>query len=275
MSFGVPLLLLFLLAVPVAVALLVLLERYRSRRATAWAPAALLPNMTTKPKQLHRHLPTALTLLGVALLLVGFARPKATYHVKAQEATLVLVLDVSGSMAANDAQPTRFAAAKAVIQRFIAKVPKGYRLSLVTFSDHVAVSAAPTRNIGCSVRSAGARPYRPAGNRARGCRRSCGARRGAREGLGRGAPSAGGGRRPVGRRPDGGPCLAGAGRRGGAEGEDPRVDDPGRDARRRRPAEAQGRVHGAHPGPGATAVARDDRARKRRAGSRAVLRPST
>jgi Ca-activated chloride channel family protein len=147
MSFGVPLLLLFLLAVPVAVALLVLLERYRSRRATAWAPAALLPNMTTKPKQLHRHLPTALTLLGVALLLVGFARPKATYHVKAQEATLVLVLDVSGSMAANDAQPTRFAAAKAVIQRFIANVPKGYRLSLVTFSDHVAVSAAPTRNM--------------------------------------------------------------------------------------------------------------------------------
>jgi Ca-activated chloride channel family protein len=147
MSFGVPLLLLFLLAVPVAVALLVLLERYRSRRATAWAPAALLPNMTTKPKQLHRHLPTALTLIGVALLLVGFARPKATYHVKAQEATLVLVLDVSGSMAANDAQPTRFAAAKAVIQRFIANVPKGYRLSLVTFSDHVAVSAAPTRNM--------------------------------------------------------------------------------------------------------------------------------
>jgi len=147
MSFGGPVLLLFLLAVPVAVALLVVLERYRSRRATAWAPAALLPNMTTKPKRLHRHLPTALTLLGVALLLVGFARPKATYHVKAQEATLVLVLDVSGSMAANDAQPTRFAAAKAVIRRFVADVPKGYRLSLVTFSDHVAVSAAPTRNM--------------------------------------------------------------------------------------------------------------------------------
>jgi Ca-activated chloride channel homolog len=147
MSFGVPLLLVCLIAVPVAAALLLLLERYRARRATAWAPAALLPNMTTKPRQVHRLLPTALMLLGVALLLVGFARPRATYHVKAQEATLVLVLDVSGSMAANDAQPTRFAAAKAVIQRFIAKAPKGYRVSLVTFSDHVAVSAAPTRNM--------------------------------------------------------------------------------------------------------------------------------
>ena len=147
MSFGVPLLLICLVAIPVAVVLLVLLEQYRHRRSTAWAPAALLPNMTTRPSELRRHVPTALTLLGVALLLVGFARPKATYHVKAQEATLVLVLDVSGSMAATDAQPTRFAQAKAIVRRFIAKAPAGYRLSLVTFSDHVAVSAAPTRNM--------------------------------------------------------------------------------------------------------------------------------
>jgi Ca-activated chloride channel family protein len=147
MSFGVPMLLLFLLAVPVAAGLLVLLERHRRHRATAWAPAALLPNMTTQPTPLRRHLPTALTLLGVALLLAGFARPKATYHVKAQEATLVLVLDESGSMAAGDAQPTRFAVAKAVARRFIAKAPSGYRLALVTFSDHVAVSAAPTRSM--------------------------------------------------------------------------------------------------------------------------------
>ena len=84
---------------------------------------------------------------GVSLLLVGFARPKATYHVKAQEATLVLVLDVSGSMAADDARPTRFAVAKAIARRFIAKVPSGYRLALVTFSDHAAVSAAPTHSM--------------------------------------------------------------------------------------------------------------------------------
>jgi Ca-activated chloride channel family protein len=146
MSFGLPLLLIALIAIPVAVVGLVLLEQHRRRRSTAWAPAALLPNMTTRPSQFRRHLPTALTLLGVALLLVGFARPKASYHVKAQEATLVLVLDVSGSMAANDAQPTRFAQAKAIAQRFIAKAPTGYRLSLVTFSDHVAVSSAPTQN---------------------------------------------------------------------------------------------------------------------------------
>ena len=147
MTFGLPLLLVGLIAIPVAVALLLLLEGRRRHRATAWAPAALLPNMTTRPSQLRRHLPTALTLLGVALLLVGIARPRATYHVKAQEATLVLVLDVSGSMAAKDARPSRFAVAKSIMQRFIAKAPKGYRVALVTFSDHVAVAAAPTRNM--------------------------------------------------------------------------------------------------------------------------------
>jgi Ca-activated chloride channel homolog len=147
MNFGVPLLLLGLLAIPVAACLLLLIDARRRQRATAWAPAALLPNMTTRPSHLRRHVPTALTLLGVALLLVGFARPKATYHVKAQEATLVLVLDVSGSMAANDVQPTRFAVAKSIVHRFLAKVPRGYRVALVTFSDHVAVSAAPTQNI--------------------------------------------------------------------------------------------------------------------------------
>ena len=52
-----------------------------------------------------------LLLVGLTLLLVGFARPNATITVKKQDATVVLVLDVSGSMAANDSQPTRLAAA--------------------------------------------------------------------------------------------------------------------------------------------------------------------
>jgi len=148
MSFGIPLLLLCLLAVPVAVGGLWVLDSRRRRRATDWAPAALLPNMTTRPSPVRRHLPAALTLVGVALLLVGFARPKASFHIKAQEATLVLVLDRSGSMAANDARPTRFAVAKSIVQRFLAKAPSGYRVGLVTFSDHVAVSASPTHNVG-------------------------------------------------------------------------------------------------------------------------------
>lgn len=158
MSFSSPLLLLFLLAVPAVVAGLVLLERERRRRATAWAPAALLPNMTTRPSALRRHLPTALLLAGVVLLVLGFARPKASFHVASQEATLVLVLDVSGSMAATDERPSRFAVAKQIAARFVDKAPNGYRLALVTFSDHIAVAATPTHDL-AAVRAALARAH--------------------------------------------------------------------------------------------------------------------
>jgi Ca-activated chloride channel family protein len=78
--------------------------------------------------------------------------------VRSQEATLVLVLDVSGSMAANDDRPTRFAVAKTIARRFVDKAPKGYRLALVTFSDHVAVPASPTHDFGV-VRAALARAH--------------------------------------------------------------------------------------------------------------------
>jgi Ca-activated chloride channel family protein len=157
-SFASPLLLICLLAMPAAIGAVVLLERERRRRATAWAPAALLPNMVTRPSSLRRQLPTALLLVGLALLVVGFARPKASFHVRSQEATLVLVLDVSGSMAASDEHPSRLAVAKAIARRFVDKAPKGYRLALVTFSDHVAVAAAPTHDFD-TVRGALARAH--------------------------------------------------------------------------------------------------------------------
>ena len=153
MSFFAPVLLVCLLAVPAAVAGYVWLDRRRDRRAAGWAAPALLPNMTDRPSPWRRHLPVALLLVGVALLLVGFARPNATVTVKRQEATVVLVLDVSGSMAAKDSLPTRLAAAKAVALHYVDALPSGYRMSVVTFSDHAAVSASPTHDL-TSVRAA-------------------------------------------------------------------------------------------------------------------------
>jgi Ca-activated chloride channel family protein len=147
MSFFAPVLLVCLLAVPAAVASYLWLDRRRDQRAAAWAAPTLLPNMTDRPPPWRRHLPIALLLAGVALLLVGFARPTATITVKRQEATVVLVLDVSGSMAANDSVPTRLTAAKAVALRYVDSLPDGYRMALVTFSDHAAVAASPTHDL--------------------------------------------------------------------------------------------------------------------------------
>lgn len=147
MSFAAPLLLLLLIAVPVAIGGHLWLERRREVRAAGWAAPALLPNLVERPSSWRRHLPTAVLLAGVALLLVGFARPRTSISVKRQDATVVLVLDVSGSMAAKDAQPSRLGAARAAALRFVDKLPKGYRMALVTFSDHAAVAVPATHDL--------------------------------------------------------------------------------------------------------------------------------
>jgi Ca-activated chloride channel family protein len=144
MSFSSPILLLTLLLVPTIVAGHVWLERRRESRAADWAPLVLLPNMVDRPPSWRRHAPVALLLAGLALLLVGFARPHATVSVKKRNAVVVLVLDVSGSMAAGDSKPTRLGVAKAVAGRFLEALPHGYSVAVETFSDHAAVVAPPS-----------------------------------------------------------------------------------------------------------------------------------
>lgn len=144
MSFAAPYELLWLLLVPAAVAGYLWLERRREGRAARWGTPALVDNLVARPATWRRHAPTALLLAGLALLLVGFARPKASLTVPRREATVVVVLDVSGSMAASDEPPSRLAAARAAAERLLAALPHGAQLSVVTFSDHVAVVAPPT-----------------------------------------------------------------------------------------------------------------------------------
>jgi Ca-activated chloride channel family protein len=146
-TFGAPGRLIFLLAIPLAIAAYLWFERQRAGRAAAWGSPELLPNMVQARPGWRRHLPIALLLVGLAAFLVAFARPLRATHVKRQDATVVLVLDVSGSMAANDVPPSRIAVERAVAQRFVDGLPKGYRMSVVVFSDHSAVIAPPTSDL--------------------------------------------------------------------------------------------------------------------------------
>lgn len=147
MSFGSPGRLIFLLAVPIAVAAYLWFEQQRALRAASWSRPSLLPNMVRARPAWRRHLPAALILLGLTALLVAFARPMRSTSVKRQDATVVLVLDLSGSMAATDVQPSRIAAARALAQRFVDALPHGYRVSVVAFSDHSAVISPPTSDL--------------------------------------------------------------------------------------------------------------------------------
>ena len=94
----------------------------------------------------RRHLPVAVLLLAVASFLLGFARPHATLSVRSEEATVVIAIDTSHSMAANDVPPTRLAAAQASARRFLAQLPDKYRVAVVAFSSRAQLVAPPTQN---------------------------------------------------------------------------------------------------------------------------------
>ncbi len=146
MSFAAPTLLLGLVLVPLAVVAYILHERSRERRAAAWVNPALVPNLVHRPSPRLRHVPAALFLLGLTLLLVGFARPQAKLTTAREGATVVVAIDNSGSMDAADVKPTRLLNARNAMLTFLDEVPKQYRVSLITFTDHPSVLVPPTYN---------------------------------------------------------------------------------------------------------------------------------
>jgi Ca-activated chloride channel family protein len=145
-SFASPSALLGLLLVPLAIIGYVWFQRRRVREAGRFVQPALLPNVVDEVPGWRRHLPVAITLVAVALLLLGFARPHATLSERSEEATVVLAIDTSHSMGASDVRPTRLAAAQASARRFLAGLPAKYRVAVVAFSSRAQLVAPPSQN---------------------------------------------------------------------------------------------------------------------------------
>jgi Ca-activated chloride channel homolog len=143
-SFEWPIGLLALLVLPLAVAGYVAIDRRRAGDAARFATPALFPNVVSRAPGRLRHLPVAILLLGVAVLLTGFARPQATVSVAREEATVMLVLDVSRSMTATDVSPTRLAAAQSAARQFLGQVPDAFRVGVVTFTTRANIATPPT-----------------------------------------------------------------------------------------------------------------------------------
>ncbi len=134
MTFGSPFLLVLLLIVPAAAVLAVWFDRRRSRYAVAFTNLELLAAVAPKRRPLWRWLPLALFLLALAFASAAIARPRASISKPADQATVVLLVDVSGSMRAADVKPSRLGAAQEAMQKFIARVPKRVKVGLVSFS---------------------------------------------------------------------------------------------------------------------------------------------
>ncbi len=112
MNFLAPELLLGLLLIPIAIGFYLWAQRRRSKYAVRFTNLALLSNIAPKRPSWRRHLPPILYLGAIAALLIGLARPTMIVPVPRDDATVILTMDVSGSMSATDVAPTRLDAAR-------------------------------------------------------------------------------------------------------------------------------------------------------------------
>ncbi len=148
MTFASPYFLLVLLVVPVVAALAVWLDRRRARYAVVFTNLDVLASVATPRRRLVRWVPLVLFLLALAFASAALARPRASVSEPDQRATLVLLVDVSGSMRASDVKPSRLGAAQAAMTLFADKVPKQVKIGLVSFSTSPNVLVIPTADRG-------------------------------------------------------------------------------------------------------------------------------
>ena len=144
MTFIWPEMLWGLIALPLLVLLYVWLQRRRKKTTLRYANLGLVREALGKSVAWRRHLPPALLFVAIAALLLAAARPAAVITLPSAQETIVLAMDVSGSMRAADVLPDRMTAAKEAAKAFVAELPRSVRIAVVQFAGTAAVVQAPT-----------------------------------------------------------------------------------------------------------------------------------
>ena len=133
-------------AVPLLVAAYVVVLRRKKKLALRYASLSMVKEAQAKGRRFRRHVPPLLFLVALALMIVAIARPAAVVTLPSQHETVILAMDVSGSMRAADVQPSRIAAAQTAARSFIAEQPRSTRIGIVTFAATASVVQPPTQN---------------------------------------------------------------------------------------------------------------------------------
>jgi Ca-activated chloride channel family protein len=128
------------------VTLYVYAQQRRTKYAVRFTNLALLANVVSESPRWKRHVPPALLLAAMSLLLMGVARPERNVEVPREQATVILVMDVSGSMNAQDVEPTRLLAAKEAATAFLEDIPATFRVGMVSFAQFASVVLPPTHD---------------------------------------------------------------------------------------------------------------------------------
>jgi len=143
-TFAWPALLAALLLVPLAVAVYVRATRRRTRYAVPFTNVDVLAGVVAGVSSWRQRVAPALYLVGLTALLLGLARPHAMVPVPREDASVVLILDTSGSMRATDVTPSRMEAAQGAARTFVDQLPPRFQVGLVSFASEAQVLAQPT-----------------------------------------------------------------------------------------------------------------------------------
>ena len=135
MSFIWPVLLWSLLAIPLLVLLYLRMQQRRNQFALRYGSLGLVGQAAGRGIGSRRHIPALLFLTGLIVLFIALARPQMVVGLPEVKGIVILAFDVSGSMAADDFEPTRMEAAKVVARDFVSRQPSTVQIGVVAFSD--------------------------------------------------------------------------------------------------------------------------------------------
>ncbi len=144
MTFLWPNMLWVMLAVPALVALYVLLITRRKKSTLRYANLGLVKEALGRGGAWRRHVPPVLLLIAITALLFASSRPAALITLPSAQETIVLAMDVSGSMRAADVLPSRLVASQEAAKSFVAELPRNVKIAVVSFAGTAAVVQAPT-----------------------------------------------------------------------------------------------------------------------------------
>ena len=123
-----------LLLAPLLVLFYLWLLKRKKKTALRYASLSIVREAMGTSQSLKRHLPPAFFLLALVALILAAARPMAVISLPSQQETIILAMDVSGSMRATDVQPNRLVAAQNAAKSFIADLPRNVRVGIVAFA---------------------------------------------------------------------------------------------------------------------------------------------
>lgn len=146
MGFGSPAALALLALVPIAIGVAVRLRRRPARHPVAFTNLEVLATVVEPRRRLRRLLPVACFLVALLAAAIAVAQPQVARSSASPGATVVLLVDTSGSMRSTDVLPSRLQAAQQAIEVFLARLPPSYSVGLVAFDNWPDVIVRPTTN---------------------------------------------------------------------------------------------------------------------------------